>query len=340
MIVYRYRDGTWFNTLLLAYIAAIVLLGTAASVKAGSALSSSIISVAGLSLAACLLLSHAFVLAAYFAHECMHNSIFKQTKINDRIGSFICFSLGAGYYPYRRLKEKHFRHHVERQDVLSIKLSEHFDRHPKIKRFIWQTEKRHIPSAEIYSHLLAIAAPFFIEKLRKFRSRVIIVLFIYLFTIFLMSQVSIALPVTVLVSLVVCYCVLGFMDMYQHDYGVELSLDAEKQKPLQSRDYEETHTYSNLLSSRWPLLNILVLNFCYHNVHHQKSGEPWHRLPTLHQKIYKNQCEQEVSLKEQLYRFHKHRMRRIDNNIDEHSNEPRYSGREIGASGVSFLVGV
>ena len=343
MIVYRYRDGAWLNTFLLVYIAVTVLVGVVVSSKADSALSTaspSIISATTLSLAACLLLAHAFILAAYFAHECMHNSIFKQTKLNDRVGSFLCFFLGAGYYPYQRLKEKHFRHHAERQDVLSINLAEHINRHPKLKQFLSKTAKWHIPSAEIYSHLLAIAAPFFIKELKIYRNRVIAVLLVYIAFLSIISAFSITLPFIVLVSLTACYCVLGFMDMYQHDYGVKLSLDTEKQKPLQSRDYEEAHTFSNLLSQRFPWVNLFVLNFCYHNVHHQKSGEPWYRLPALHKKSYPDQCSQEISLNEQLQRFHKHRIRRIDSSIDTESNEPRYSSREIGASGVSFLVGV
>ena len=45
-------------------------------------------------------------------------------------------------------------------------------------------------------------------------------------------------------------------------------------KPARDRDYEEHNTYSNLLSQRFPVFNLLVLNFCYHNVHHHKpSGQ-------------------------------------------------------------------
>ena len=50
-------------------------------------------------------------------------------------------------------------------------------------------------------------------------------------------------------------------------------------KAVADRQYEEDNTYSNLLSTRYPWLNLLVLNFCYHNVHHNKPSEPWYRLP-------------------------------------------------------------
>ena len=56
------------------------------------------------------------------------------------------------------------------------------------------------------------------------------------------------------------------MDAFQHIYQVRINLDEEKVYPEFDRDYEEAHTWSNLLSEKHPWLNLLVLNFCYHNV--------------------------------------------------------------------------
>lgn len=334
MFVYRYRDGTWYNSLLLIYIVVI----------AGSGIGSAyLLSSDGASLSAkfalfCLttaLLAHSFILAAYFAHDCMHNSIFKQTKVNDRFGTTICFLLGAGYYPYSRLKEKHFRHHVERQDVLSINLRGHLEKHPRTKAIIAFLEGMHIPAAELYSHSLAITAPFFIDSLKVYRGRVSFVFLIYLLVLATIGLYSLLSLAAVLLAVIFCYSVLGFMDMFQHDYEIKLSLDSKKEKPIESREYEETHTYSNLISTSAPWLNLLVLNFCYHNVHHKKSGEPWYRLPKLHAATYKDSCAQEVSLTEQLKRYHQHRRARVVG-----SRDLKVSGRETGASGVSFLVGI
>ena len=54
-----------------------------------------------------------------------------------------------------------------------------------------------------------------------------------------------------------------------------------------------------------------MLNFCYHNVHHQKPSEPWYRLPALHDKCYPHGCQQLVPLPKQLANFRRYRMERI-----------------------------
>ena len=52
------------------------------------------------------------------------------------------------------------------------------------------------------------------------------------------------------------------------------------------RDYEQSHTFSNVISIRYPWLNLITLNFGYHNAHHTKPTVPWHELPKLHEALY------------------------------------------------------
>lgn len=50
---------------------------------------------------------------------------------------------------------------------------------------------------------------------------------------------------------------------------------------LRTAAYEQGNTYSNLNSQRHRWLNLLLLNFCYHNAHHQRASVPWYRLPAF-----------------------------------------------------------
>ena len=128
--------------------------------------------------------------------------------------------------------------------------------------------------------------------------------------------------------------VLGFMDAFQHSYEVRYALDGEKIPVEFDREYEEGHTFSNLISGRFHWINLLVLNFCYHNVHHNRSGEPWYRLPHLHEERYAGTGVQEIALPDQLARYQRYRVGRVMQDLELES------GPGIGAAGVSFLVGV
>lgn len=328
MKVYRYSDGAWLNSILLVYVTAVAVLGIYVAAQ-------STVSVVGalLFFVGAILVCHALVLAAYFAHECMHNSIFKSTRTNDRFGSSLCFFVGASFYPYARLKDKHMRHHSERRDVLTIDLRNHLAKHQIQSKVVSGLQWFHLPAAELYSAILGVTAPFFINELKIYRSRIILVLICYSAAFVLLSLVSLGASLAYLFGMFVCYAILGFMDTFQHTYEIKLSLNAKKEKADKNRVYEEENTYSNILSTRFPFLNLLVLNFCYHNIHHQKSGEPWYRLPKLHQAQYGGACPQEVSLGSQLKNFHKFRIERL-------KLAQSADSKSIGASGVSFLVGV
>jgi hypothetical protein len=82
--------------------------------------------------------------------------------------------------------------------------------------------------------------------------------------------------------------VMRFMDVHQHTYEVWETLERPR-RPADDRfdrDYEHRNTYSNLISARHPWLNLLVLNFGYHNAHHVRPTAPWYRLPRLHAELF------------------------------------------------------
>jgi len=153
-------------------------------------------------------------------------------------------------------------------------------------------------------------------------------------------------------SALVLYClawmimvtVLRFADAYQHTYDAFAVLEEDAKIPadkLRDRAYEQLNTFSNVVSLRWPALNLLLLNFAYHNAHHEKPVAPWYRLPKLHAELYGDGYRQVVPMDELLSSFHRHRVRRVlSEDYGEFVDGPKRAENFYGAVGVSFLTAV
>lgn len=319
MLWFKHPDGLTPNLLLFAYVA----------VAYPAALYG--MSVPAWFLPSLLLMAHTMVLCAYLLHDCLHNNIFATQANNDRLGRLLAWLVGAVYSPYAALREKHYRHHIERADILAVDYREVLGRHPLLDRVVRWAAYLHIPSVELLLQWLDALAPFYLPQRRHLRTRTLCVLGIRITLLAVLFYLSPLAAVGYLAAFLVFIQVLGFMDAFQHTYDTHYRLTQPQQKPGNDRHYEERNTYTNLLSSRFPLANLLVLNFCYHNVHHQKPSEPWHRLPALHDRRYTGGCAQYIPLSTQLAHFHRHRLERIHHASNEHLT---------GADGVSFLVGV
>ena len=85
-------------------------------------------------LAAMLLLAHAMTIAAYLIHECGHNLVFKSGKDNARLGRILSWLCGAAYGTYEDMRYKHFRHHVDNDDVVWFDYEQFFRDQPGILR--------------------------------------------------------------------------------------------------------------------------------------------------------------------------------------------------------------
>lgn len=135
--------------------------------------------------------------------------------------------------------------------------------------------------------------------------------------------------------------VMRFMDVHQHTYEVYETLDLPRgvEAKLRDREFEEHNTYSNLLSEKYPWVNLLVLNFSYHNVHHEQQLQPWYRLPALHQKMFSDDYQQILTFKHLIKSFHKYRVPRILNGDPINLPVKKDEGETfIGVDGVSFLT--
>lgn len=93
-----------------------------------------------LNAAGVLLLAHALVIAAYLIHECAHNTIFSDSRWNARLGSALLWFTGACYGRYEDIRHKHFRHHVDRADVVAFDFRPLLLLFPRLLRLVLMLE--------------------------------------------------------------------------------------------------------------------------------------------------------------------------------------------------------
>ena len=145
------------------------------------------------------------------------------------------------------------------------------------------------------------------------------------------------------VAYVLFITALRFADAYQHTYDAFaiLSTGGIPDDKVRDHDYEQHNTYSNLVSLHHPWMNLLLLNFSYHNAHHEKPTAPWHRLPALHRELYDGRSEQVIPMSTLLRGFHRYRVKRVlSDDYGVVTAGPDKADGFYGAVGVSFLTAV
>jgi fatty acid desaturase len=286
-----------------------------------------------------VVLAHSMVIAAYFIHECAHEAVFKKSFHNQILGEILLWISGNSYSDYKLIKKKHIRHHMDRADIVSFDFRTRLQEYPRTLKFIQKLECFYIPALEIMMHALVIVLPFIKQNRKGLRFRVVLV--VALRVAFFVFLASISLKVLILYPLayMVFLTVMRFMDMHQHTYDLYETLDQERGDEVKKYDasFEAANTYSNLISQRFPWLNLLVLNFGYHNVHHHQQMQPWYRLAKLHDELYGEDKTRVLSFYELLKSYHKHRAQRVVNADKPYSNV-HYGKNFIGVYGVSFLT--
>lgn len=270
-----------------------------------------------LNLLGTLLLAHAMVIAAYMIHECGHNLVFRSMRHNAYLGRFLSWLCGSCYGTYEDIRYKHFRHHVDVDDVVWFDYEAFFEKHPVVLRVTKFLEWFYIPAHDLIMHFIMVFTSFIIPQRRDQRVRNVIVILVRgsVFVALLIYFPKVAILYAIAYMLMMT--VLRFMDSIQHDYGYNLTL-FERGRPPRKGDYEweQEHTFSNPHSFRYELPNWLTLNFGYHNVHHKDMTVPWYRLPKMHREFFGDSPDKVVPLASQLRIFHRNRVRRIVGNHD------------------------
>lgn len=288
-----------------------------------------------------LLLSHSMVIAAYFIHECAHDSLFMKNSHNRTFGELLLWICGASYSDYEAIRHKHVRHHMDHADIVSFDFREKLLAYPKFLKLLQILEWLYIPAVEIMMHTLVIILPFVKASRRHLRRRVVSVLLLRIAFFAALAAISWKVLLLYPVAYMLFMTVMRFMDVNQHTYDLHATLERKRGKEVEAYDraFESRNTYSNLISSRYPWLNLLVLNFSYHNVHHDLQIQPWYRLPKLHEKLYGSDRTQVLPFGNLVKSYHENRVQRILNadpvDLDVKSDEGRHF---IGVDGVSFLT--
>jgi fatty acid desaturase len=321
--------GAFANTLAMAY----ALLGTAAGFVL---MAEPHVVAAG---AGVVLTAHAMFIAAYLVHEACHDTIFKKHAHNRAAGELMSFVAGASYASYERIRHLHLRHHRERLDVSCFDYRAFLLRAPAwVRRIVLALEWAYVPAVEVLMHLQVIVRPFVERSQRKYLRRVLVVLalrgsawvalFVYAPRVFLLYCVAYGLFLTAL----------AFFDAFQHTYECYFEPGATPpDRSHRSREYEQVNTFSNLVSVRFPWLNVLALNFGYHNAHHERTGTPWYRLPALHRELFPESV-QVLPVRELVRTFHDNRVRRVfDTDYGAVAAGPGRGDAFVGAHGVSLL---
>lgn len=293
-----------------------------------------------------LVLAHGMIISAYLIHDCGHNAVFDHSRHNTYLGRVMSWLCGAAYGTYEDMRYKHFRHHVDNDDVVWFDYDGFFEKHPFITNIVRVFEWFYIPAHDLIMHGVMVFTSFIIPQRRDQRVRNVAVILVRggIFVALLIYVPKVALLYAV--AYILMMQVLRFMDSVQHDYGYNLTLfDYEKPPHKGDTKWEQEHTFSNPISLRFPKLNWLVLNFGYHNAHHEDMNLPFYRLPALHEELTGNDPARVIPFASQLKLFHRNRVRRIYNPqpLDYPKGDAylktAQSGRgPIGGNAASFLT--
>lgn len=284
--------------------------------------------------------------SAYYIHELAHQAIFRSPEANARWGTLMTWVNGSCYAPFADLRRKHMRHHIERADVVTFDARGFLLRSPAwFRGTVLALEWAYVPAVEFIMRGFVMALPFMDERKRERRGRIIGIAVVRLAAIVALGWWSLKALVLYFVAYMVFITLLRFADCFQHTYDAYPILDDQPipDDKLRDRAYEQANTFSNVvtLDSFW--LNLLWLNFGYHNAHHERPVVPWHQLPAFHRELYGTTYAQVVPMRELLRAFHIHRVTRVISGDYGHVDGPEVKGRAdgfVGAVGVSFLTAV
>lgn len=264
---------------------------------------------------AVLLLAHGMTIAAFMIHECGHNLVFRRISHNATLGRFLSWICGAAYGTYEDMRYKHFRHHIDNDDVVWFDYEQFFEKHPVALKICQVLEWFYIPAHDLIMHFIMVFTSFIIPQRRHQRKRNLTVIAIRgsLFLVVVIFYPKVA--ALYVVAYMLMMTILRFMDSLQHDYPYVLTLfDAIKPERKGNFVWEQEHTFSNPQSLTIEPINWLTLNFGFHNAHHDDMNVPWYRLPAKHREMFSDDGDSVIPLGAQLKIFHKQRVRRIIGN--------------------------
>jgi fatty acid desaturase len=292
----------------------------------------------GVNVLGVVVLTHSFVWSAYLSHEFMHSTIFATRRWNAIWGTVMLWITGAVYGRFDDLAKRHIGHHVDRVDFSAFDLAAAMQQMPApLRQSILFLEGLYFPAISFWLQWRSILAPFWRSERKDEQLRITLLLLVRgsLFT--LLALVSVKALLLYFVAYVGMVTILRWQDAFQHTYEV---FPMGAPLPKRDRAHEQANTFSTLLSQQHPWLNLLLLNFGYHNAHHELMKCPWHALPELDRNLFSGTEVHYVPLWQLLSNYHRFRTSRMFSGqgkaVDDQGNPTPETF--YGAVGVSFLV--
>ncbi len=322
------RRNNWVNGLALFYVLAGYLIGLVCICSEAWA--------ANLS-GTCLLI-HTLILAAYFIHEFIHGTVFQDPRLNAIAGNILLFLTGSCYCRFHDLARNHLAHHKNRADFSAFAIADFLNSLPKpFLHLIIGLEWAYFPALNFILRGLAAFSPFLGPSRQDERLKNSCLLTLRGGVFLGLGWYSLRALVLYFFAYLCFINLLRFIDSFQHTYTV---FQLGQKIPQYSLEHEETNTYSNLVSYRWRWLNLLLLNFGYHNAHHRVIHCPWYLLPQLDAELYPPDYRQHISLNRLIKNYHQFRIYRLFNGQGSVADSPEGLNLEnfVGGIGVSFLI--
>ena len=324
---------------------------------------------------------HGRIIASYLIHEAAHANIYIQPKYNRYFGITCLWLAGCPYGDFTHIKWMHMSHHNDRADTVEFNYKDFLKRNRWLCQLVLLLDFSFIPAVETLMHLRT--AFYFLKVMplpsngnnnKKKDSRMIItsttrhqssfvgttIMLIFYYVLWCKSPYLVV-QYLCMGALVLQY--LSFNDAFHHTYEGIVMKDYITPGPgSRTLQYEEDNTYSNLISTQYPIWNLLSLNFGYHNAHHTKAMVPWYDLPQYHDALYGRSSgttttttgtsgnpstefwtyPQLLPMKDLIHAFYRYRVRRVLDDdygyVGPVPGDPKRAEHFVGALGVSFLT--
>lgn len=260
-----------------------------------------------------ILLMHTTTCSALLTHELMHHTMFKEVKLNDALARVLMIISGGCYFPYSGLKQQHLKHHRVKVGYDGFSITRWVTSLPiGWQKLIVAMEYVYFPALSIISRIRSLSMPFFVPEQKALRARIAGVFALRMICYAIAWRISPYSLLWLLLGWIGMLQLLRVYDCFHHTFDV---LAPGTPAPQLDRDYEQSNTYSSLISKRITTLNWIFLNYGYHNAHHARPAVHWLDLPRVHRTLGPEVDSHCILFGELVKWFHKHRIRRIYNGI-------------------------
>ena len=256
-----------------------------------------------------VLLIHSLILSAIFIHELIHGNIFQQRQYNQLWGQALTHLNGACYATWDDLVAHHINHHIHHVDFVPFEISKYIRELPVFQRqVVIALEWAYFPAFEFILRLRIVLAAFQESENKNLQWHTLL-LMLYRGVLFALLGWYCPKAIALYALAYICFVnLMRFADAFHHTYNYAI---VGEPFPKRDRVYEDANTFSNLVSIKYPSLNLLYLNFGYHNAHHEDMRCPWYQLPQLHEKLYGTEAQNLLPLSQLIANYHHFRIERL-----------------------------